>query len=492
MERVFNWRDTRYKRFYSIIDEVVLEIQEHTWKKTNRRKRKLRAEALERLTYSVECLIKDCVAVVFQRKRKGEASVHLGQHHYPANREDKNLTYKIHVQRAYYGLLELGYIQVTKRGFYKRTNVLEESTKSKLTRYVATDKLLNLFTTDEQYALPAILPGKIDEEPIKIKVKIIDDKGNMRRISQKVPENKAVQKMRKNLRIINNVLSRRWYDLDITDEKLSELQSRLAIDKENERNLRFDHRSMFRVFNDCDLETGGRFYGGWWQNIPKEYRHSILIDGKQTVEVDFSNQHPSILYAWRARDKPNDCYSEVLIPRTLKNGTSALDLRKMVKRAFNAMLNSSKVLKNAPNGVKPKEFGLTWQDVSEAIIEFHKPIHDYFYTGIGLRLQRIDSDIAEQVLLHFANLGIPILPLHDSFIIHHGDEEFLKSVMRKAFSDIVGVVPKVDTKVKLSPTSASKVQGLDEPTTLSLSEILENEQLHSKRLDAFRSILYRR
>jgi hypothetical protein len=53
-------------------------------------------------------------------------------------------------------------------------------------------------------------------------------------------------------------------------------------------------------------------------------------------------------------------------------------------------------------------------------MSFHEPIAHHFYTGVGLRLQRLDSDIAEKILLHFAQSGIAILPLHDSFLMHNG------------------------------------------------------------------------
>ena len=68
--------------------------------------------------------------------------------------------------------------------------------------------------------------------------------------------------MRESLGIINKALSKRWYDLEIPDEELSDLQKRLADDPENERIIRMDQRSLNRVFNDPELQTGGRFYGG--------------------------------------------------------------------------------------------------------------------------------------------------------------------------------------------------------------------------------------
>ena len=163
----------------------------------------------------------------------------------------------------------------------------------------------------------------------------------------------------------------------------------------------------------------------------------------------------------------------------------------MIKAAFNAMLNSPKTLKHPPKKVRPSKFGLKWADISEAIIAFHKPIAHHFYTGIGLRLQRLDSDIAEKVLLHFAQKGIAILPLHDSFLMHYGHEGLLDSVMRKAFEDVVGLSPKIDRKIA-SKRHCNESQTTDDEfgpdTSLDISELLADRSGHDRRLDQFYSL----
>jgi len=80
-----SWRDKRYHRFYEVVDRLVDELQDHVWAKAGKPKRRLKGDGLEKLHYSVECLVRDCMAVVLQRKRKGEASIRKGQHHYSAN-----------------------------------------------------------------------------------------------------------------------------------------------------------------------------------------------------------------------------------------------------------------------------------------------------------------------------------------------------------------------------------------------------------------------
>ena len=68
--------------------------------------------------------------------------------------------------------------------------------------------------------------------------------------------------------------------------------------------LRIDNASighartrLHRVFKQSSFSLGGRFYGGWWQNIPSPYRADITINGTRTVEMDYPRLHPTLLYA---------------------------------------------------------------------------------------------------------------------------------------------------------------------------------------------------
>ncbi|MDB9881299.1 hypothetical protein OAC67_04070, partial [Planktomarina temperata] len=400
---------------------------------------------------------------------------------------DKRLTYSIHVERAFNGLVELGYLSITTEGFHDRKGRKDGTPTSRLTRYVSTDQLLSLFTDQELSVLPVIVPQYNDPELLKIRVKEVDATGVKRKRSITISETAETERMRSNLERINKALSRHWCDLEIQDDTLTDLQRRLAGDPAGERTIRMDQRSLYRVFNDPELQTGGRFYGGWWQNIPKEARKHLVVNGKKMVELDYSNQHPSILYAKEGIARPDDCYSDVINPYSLPKAVNRKQLRKAVKTAFNAMLNSQKPLKRPPKGLKLQPLGLTWAELSSAIITFHEPIAHYFYTGLGLQLQRLDSDIAEKVLLHFADKGIAILPLHDSFIMHHGYRDWLEPVMHDAYLEVVGQSSQVDLKVWHDPVTTFD-DSLGQPTNLSIVEILADQQGHADRLDAFRTL----
>ena len=125
---------------------------------------------------------------------------------------------------------------------------------------------------------------------------------------------------------------------------------------------------------------------------------------------------------------------------------------------------------------------------------FHAPIAQHFYTGVGLHLQRIDSDIAEKVILAFIALDVPILPLHDSFLVHNGYEGELPTVMNAASVDVIGIPLNASPKKKVASHGAS-VQAplmaaddfadLQEHADWDPLHILDAQHGWEKRLDQF-------
>ena len=109
--------------------------------------------------------------------------------------------------------------------------------------------------------------------------------------------------------------------------------------------------------------------------------------------------------------------------------------RNVVKEAFNAMFQATTTLDRKPDGIELDAIGMSWRELKEEILNAHKPIKDYFFKGLGNRLQFEDSIIAESIMLQFAKMDAPALPIHDSFIMHHGFSTYgeLEEAMRKAF-----------------------------------------------------------
>jgi len=56
-------------------------------------------------------------------------------------------------------------------------------------------------------------------------------------------------------------------------------------------------------------------------------------------------------------------------------------------------------------------------------------------------MQRLDSDIAEAVMVDLYAQDIVVLPIHDSFIVRRGFEGYLKSAMNRAYQKYVAAIP---------------------------------------------------
>ena len=184
--------------------------------------------------------------------------------------------------------------------------------------------------------------------------------------------------------------------------------------------------SMMRIFSKGSLNQGGRLYSAV-QNYKAETRKYLYFDKEPTLEIDYSSFHPHLLYHQDGLQFSGDD------PYVIKDFD-----RSHVKVAFNIMLNrkGSKGNKSAANTISD-ELGID-VEVSEAletaILERHSHIAQHFNAGIGLKLQRLDSNIAMSVIDHFVNvLKRPVVSIHDSFIVSVRDTESLILLMADCY-----------------------------------------------------------
>src|SRR5262249_1998624 len=183
--------------------------------------------------------------------------------------------------------------------------------------------------------------------------------------------------------------------------------------------------ALHRVFNRGAFHLGGRFYGAWWQNIPSDGRGCIGLNGGHCIELDHSQLHPRLLYAIAGKPLTGDAY-------TIEGWN-----RPLVKEAMNTLINADDELSAMQSiaqsiggeGAFDKTRKLTGQIKAK-----HPGITDSFGTGAGLRLMRLDSDMAESVQLKLLGRGIVGLPIHDSFIVEERHAGILEEIMDEVFS----------------------------------------------------------
>lgn len=404
---VNRWAD--YPELRIGLSEIIQEIEA-----SETRQRKRAGKDAQRLRDAVRCLVLD-LYVAYKTSPDLEVAISLANDHYTKRTRYRALfiRYRSFIA-AYEGLRKLGYLKVLRSGFNDPITGV-----GRVTRIAATDKLIDLLTGKARLTLP-VIGGRVDD----VETIILRD---AKKHDQEYPSSPAIDLMRSELRRINEHLQRQWIDLYITDAEFKKLQLRMQSDYENDDReepfIDFTRRSLVRIFNNGDWEQGGRFYRGWWQSVPKEYRRFITINQKRTVEIDYSAFHPTLMYAEVGAALEGDAYVLPNWPRISK---------KLVKTTFNAMVNTKKQIR------KPTEFdscqtGLSWKEFQQAITERHKPIARFFRTGHGVCLQRRDADIAQQVMLRFIEMGYTCLPVHDSFVVHHALAKELEQIMEEEF-----------------------------------------------------------
>ena len=379
------------------------------------RERTRKAEAQKHFLYGIEHLLLQLwKGTQIQEGYEGGINKRSGWYSEHPQYRDPRLTYKLTIA-AYKGLIALGLIHETQRGYFSR-----ETLEGNITRFAATDELLSLLSEIDEDPLKVIKPN-LEEQCIVMRDTIDGRK-------QQVPylETPEVIAMRERLTTINKCLARHYPDLRIMDEDWFPLQRRISEDPDKQP-IDLSRRNLTRIFSEGRFDRGGRFYRAWWQNVPGDYRKYITIDGKQTCEYDYSQLNPHMVYFLREKELGSeDAYDRVF------DG----EYRDLVKEAFNAMIQSSSQLLREPVDIDLSEMDFDWTFLRQAILDAHKPIADMFFQGHGNFLQYVDSCMAEDVMLKFAHSeDAPVLPVHDSFIMHHayGDLGELEEEMRRAF-----------------------------------------------------------
>lgn len=196
--------------------------------------------------------------------------------------------------------------------------------------------------------------------------------------------------------------------------------------------------NLHAVYN-CDFKHGGRLYTGTeygYQSLSEDERKTILVDNKKTIELDFSGLHPRILYAWEGIQYDGDPYA--IIP-------DAPEMRQIIKKVFLALLNAKDEITAIRAGNKflydnrkyynfMRKQGLKIKDdLIPMFKEIHAPISHYFCKSTGLKVMNFDAKIALEIIKHFAGKRIPILAIHDSFIVFKYLKDELKEVMQSSY-----------------------------------------------------------
>ena len=309
----------------------------------------------------------------------------------------------------------------------------------------------------------------------KIKFSVFDINQNNEKIVLKDNNKKEIDyidnsktvAMRKVLDKYNEILKQTFIDIPILEKPYLQFKGRKHI---------VNHHSKLvkRIFSKGSFDKGGSYHGGWWQCIGDKQREKILMDDRETVEIDYKSLHPVLAYAkkgidfWKRTNTTkysyfNDSYDVPTFGIKDKEVSRAV-----VKLLFLIALNSKnekecfRSFRDQWDYEKYSYHGLFsdifLKELLDSIRDRHYQIDDMFCSGLGIDLQKWDSEIVEYIVSDFTERNIPILCVNESFIIWKEQIDLLVNNMHTAIQWVTEIVQNPKLKYDQLNTLAWKDQ----------------------------------
>ena len=358
---------------------------------------------------------------------------------------------KLHISRLTIDIVDalesLGYVEQYK-GHYSRTGG-----SSHMSRVRAMPLLIDLLKHRHRVTLPMI--GRAPNTEC-IVLRDYDAK-RKKQVDIDYDDTPDTIRMRNELTRYNNSIRRTFIDIP-------HFPSAGVPSKSRQQLVTIEHSQKFtrRIFQNGTWDDGGRFYGPWWQTVPKEWRSRIRINNLPTIEIDYSGLHIVLLYAEKGIDYwDQDGEDPYKLPGVEESERMRILLKDILLAAVNAKDESA-----ALKGVRKKinfnkeEYGWVGDervDLKSLIRQFaqrHALIQDRFFSNAGIKLQNIDGKIAEQVINTLTDRDTPVLSIHDSFIVALPVEDKLRREMKESIDAVVFRelgISKITEKMKRDP-----------------------------------------
>jgi hypothetical protein len=196
-------------------------------------------------------------------------------------------------------------------------------------------------------------------------------------------------------------------------KKINDLNASFDIELGNSK-LETDLTRLYKI----DFNSGGRFFAPY-QFIEKDKRKYITINKEKTVEIDYQSMHIYLAFHLLGQVAPvGDFYNHPFIQRDIVKLATLISLNaKSFKEAIFAL---------------SKKTGLSDLDSENILrsITANSPyFNEIFYSGIALKLQKLESDTIFDIMKYATKKKLPHLVVHDSFIVREKEQEIVRAMM---------------------------------------------------------------
>lgn len=177
-------------------------------------------------------------------------------------------------------------------------------------------------------------------------------------------------------------------------------------------------KGPIRIIYKNNPMYGGRVYARF-QNLKKEFRREMMIDGKSTVELDYKSNHLMMLIAMQGLPLPADPYRDVAD----RAGVNRDDVKAFATKAIGANSQVSGFRAMYQDRYKKDKL----LRIKDSMLELYPGIR--LFIGLGAALQTLEGQIALDIMYAGAKAGIVVLPVHDSFITTAENKDWLREQM---------------------------------------------------------------
>jgi len=230
------------------------------------------------------------------------------------------------------------------------------------------------------------------------------------------------------------------YNNNLNQTIISLTNNKIVDEYQVNNDIKFENKNYYRVFNQ-NFKNGGRFYGPWWLGIPSELRQYITINNNKTAEYDYSSLIIHQIYSevglnyFEENTYSDDPYLLKGVPDTERKINKAIiqiglncDDLDSLNKALLSQYKKGKLIGNKP---KKKEI----ERRLNIFKEMNPKISDYVYSKCALRFQYQDSEIVRKIVNRCSKYLIPVLSVHDSFIVEETNSNFIIDTMNSAIKD---------------------------------------------------------
>jgi hypothetical protein len=181
-----------------------------------------------------------------------------------------------------------------------------------------------------------------------------------------------------------------------------------------------------RIFHDSSFDLGGRWYTDL-QNIPREARPRLKLNGHALAIHDYSALYPKLLYAMVGEIPDGDPYTIPDWPRQVSK--PILNILINAKNGTSALRAAVTELKQRRIGKGQSERYAAAKEIIAALKKRNAPIARFFHSDAGKRLMWYEAFLLRDNMLEAMKREIPFVPLHDALMVPTGSLRELVIIM---------------------------------------------------------------